>query len=107
MKKYSQNNTTLIIVNFNNKKYIKKCIQSINNQKIKFKQVIFVDDQSTDGSLDFIKKLDQIKIKLILTSKKTKIGSYNQMNAYHEGFLKSTGKIIYFLDSDDFLKKIS
>ncbi len=105
MKKYSQNNTTLIIVNFNNKKYIKKCIQSINNQKIKFKQVIFVDDQSTDGSLDFIKKIRSNKIKLILTSKKTKIGSYNQMNAYHEGFLKSTGKIIYFLDSDDFFKK--
>ena len=96
MKKYNQNSATLIIVNYNNKKYIKKCIESILNQTKKFKEIIFVDDHSTDGSIDLIKKIKSNKIKLILTSKKTKIGSYNQMNSYYEGYLKSRGKIIFF-----------
>ncbi len=105
MKKYNQNSATLIIVNYNNKKYIKKCIESILNQTKKFKEIIFVDDHSTDGSIDLIKKIKSNKIKLILTSKKTKIGSYNQMNSYYEGYLKSRGKIIFFLDSDDFFRR--
>ena len=34
----------------------------------------------------------------IENKKKTKHGSYNQINAYQLGFKKSKGKIIFFLD---------
>ena len=46
-------------------------------------------------------KLTKI-IKII--KKRTRFGSYNQINSYYEGFRKSKGQII-FLDSDDFFEE--
>jgi glycosyltransferase involved in cell wall biosynthesis len=50
-----------------------------------------------------------LNIKIIRGIKKTKHGAYNQMNAILRAFKISSGKIIFFLDSDDFFhkKKIS
>ena len=48
-------------------------------------------------------------MKIVKGTTKTKHGSYNQMNSILRAFKKSSGKIIPFLDSDDFFhkKKIS
>ena len=45
------------------------------------------------------------KFKIILNKKKTKFGSYNQMNCIKAGLNLSKGKFNFFLDSDDFFKK--
>tara|TARA_B110000483_G_scaffold214250_1_gene263988 strand:- start:3162 stop:3965 length:804 start_codon:yes stop_codon:yes gene_type:complete len=94
---------SVIIVNYNNSNRISKCINSIKDQKYKFIETIFVDDQSEDGSLKTIKKFNNIKI--IKTRFKTTFGSFNQINAYYEGFLKTKGDVIFFLDSDDYFFK--
>ena len=94
---------SIIIVNFNNAKYINQCINSIKKQNYKQKEIIFVDDKSKDNSVQLMSKFKNIKY--IKTKSKTKYGSYNQMNAYYEGFLASKGDIIFFLDSDDFFVK--
>ena len=94
---------SIIVVNFNNSKYINQCIKSLQNQSYQNKEIIFVDNQSTDDSLDKIKLFKNIN--LIKNKRKYEYGSYNQLDCYYQGFLKSKGKIILFLDSDDFFKK--
>ena len=95
---------SVIVVNFNNSKYIERCIKSLKEQSYKNLEIIFVDDHSTDNSISVIKKFK--KIKILKTSKKTNYGSLNQINACKKGISKSQGKIIFFLDSDDYFKKI-
>tara|TARA_X000000950_G_scaffold275145_1_gene361100 strand:- start:4378 stop:5178 length:801 start_codon:yes stop_codon:yes gene_type:complete len=101
---YSNILATVIIVNFNNEKFLNSCLNSVLNQSHKAKQIIVVDDNSTDKSVEVLKKYKN-KITLLVNKKKTKHGSYNQINCYYKGYLKSKGKYIFFLDSDDYFKK--
>ena len=93
---------SILISNFNNKKFVIDSIKSVQNQKFNNYEIIVIDDRSTDGSYKLLKNLKNIK--LIQTKKKKNYSSYNQMNAYVEGFKKSCGRIICFLDSDDLFK---
>ena len=96
---------SIIIVNFNNAKYLKDCLNSILNQNYKNKEIIVVDDNSNDNSLDILNAYKKKILILKNQKKKTKYGSYNQINSYYRGYLKSKGKYIFFLDSDDYFKK--
>ena len=95
---------SILIANYNNEVYLKKCLESVLNQNYKKIEVIVVDDNSNDNSLNILNKYGN-KIIIIKNKKKTKYGSYNQINAYQLGFKKSKGKIIFFLDSDDYFSK--
>ena len=95
---------TIIIANYNNEVYLKKCLESVLNQQYKKIEVIVVDDFSSDNSLNILNEYKNF-ITIIKNKKKTKHGSYNQINAYQLGFKKSKGKIIFFLDSDDYFSK--
>ncbi len=48
-------NTAVIIVNWNGKKYLKDCFDSLERQTYKDFKIVFVDNGSEDGSVDFIK----------------------------------------------------
>ena len=87
---------SIIVVNYNNENYIKRCIDSIQNQSYKVFEIIFVDDHSTDSSFFTAKKYKLTKIIKTNQKKRTKFGSYNQINSYYEGFRKSKGQIIFF-----------
>ena len=91
---------SVLIANYNNAKHINECIQSLINQTYKNIEIIFFDDSSNDNSIREIKKFKNIK--LIVNDKHRSFGSFNQMNAYKEAFKKSSGEIIFFLDSDDY-----
>ena len=95
MRKVNKDLASIIIVNYNNAQYLSKSINSVLKQKYKYKEIIVVDDKSNDNSLKILKKFEG-KIKLIKNKRKTNIGSYNQINSYYLGFLKSKGKIIFF-----------
>ena len=94
---------SILIANYNNQYYLEECIKSIKSQTYKNIEVIFHDDFSSDESLIKASKFKNLKI--IKNKKRGKFGSFNQMNAYQRAFNKSTGEIIFFLDSDDFFKK--
>lgn len=46
----------IIIPNYNNEMFLKKCLDSVLNQTFKDYEVVVVDDCSTDNSVEFIKK---------------------------------------------------
>ena len=94
---------SILITNYNSKKYIHRCIKSCIDQSYKKIEIVFFDDCSIDKSLEEINKFR--KIKVIKNKKRTNYGSYNQINGLKKAFKKSRGKIICFLDSDDFFKK--
>lgn len=94
---------SVVVANYNNSIYLERCIRSIKDQNYKKIEIIVVDDNSSDNSLELLKKYK--KIILIRNKKKTNIGSYDQMNAYRLAFLKATSDLIFFLDSDDFFKQ--
>lgn len=91
---------SILIANFNNGDFIDEAITSIINQTYKNWEIIFVDDASTDNSIDIIEKhKSNSKIKLY----------FNEVNKGC-GFTKnkcmnlSNGEILGFLDPDDTLE---
>ena len=94
---------SVLIANYNNEKYLTECIDSIKKQTYQNVEIIIHDDSSSDNSIKRINKYKNIII--IKNKKRGKYGSYNQMNAYYRAFTKSSGEIIFLLDSDDLFKK--
>ena len=102
--KNKKNLISIIIVNYNNYKLIERSINSVLRQTYKNFQIIVVDDNSSDDSMQIINKYKR-KIKVIKNKKKSYIGGYDQINSYFLGYLKADGNIICLLDRDDFFKK--
>ena len=101
----NQIKASVLIVNYNNSKYIKNCINSVLNQNYSNVEIVFLDDGSNDNSLDEIKKF---KNKILIAKKKRKkkkFGFFNQIQSFKECFKKSNGDIIFLLDSDDYFHK--
>lgn len=83
---------SFIVINRNNEKYIEKCLSSIEKIKHISKEIILVDDFSTDNSLS------------VITTKPTTIINLSSnegiANARKEGLRVSRGKYAVFIDSD-------
>ena len=91
---------SVVIANYNNCNYIKQCINSLTRQTYKDIEIIFFDDNSSDNSINEIRKFPIVKV--IENKNQTKYGSLNQLNAFKESINQSTGELIFFLDSDDY-----
>jgi len=85
---------SIVILNYNGKKYIKNCIESIKNQKYSNIELILVDNASTDGSMVGLKKLYP-EIKLIINNQN--LGSAKANNI---GAESSKGEYLFFLNID-------
>ena len=101
-------NISILIANYNGEKYLDRCLKSCINQKTeKNYEIIFIDDSSSDNSLEIVKKYKK-KIRIIKTKKIKNVSIFNtyyQLNTYFIGYKKAKGNIICFLDSDDYFKK--
>lgn len=84
---------TYIITVYNEFKTVKKAIDQVIGIKYKNKEIIVIDNGSTDGSQKIIKKFK--KIKKILRKKNLGIGK-----TMEEGFEKATGDFIFIQYSD-------
>jgi glycosyltransferase involved in cell wall biosynthesis len=88
---------SVITINRNNADGLDKTIQSVINQSFKDFEYIVIDGNSTDNSLDVIKKYDN---KINYWISETDTGIYNAMN---KGIAKSNGNYLLFLNSGDYL----
>ena len=86
----------IIIPNFNNEKWLDKCLSSVFNQTYKDFEVIVIDDVSTDNSLEIIRKYP---VKLIHADHKVYNGGARNIGIR----LESKQPYTMFLDSDDWL----
>lgn len=90
---------SIIIPNYNSREYIERCIKSVLNQTYKNFELIIVDDFSTDGSVDIVKKYQKKNIHLIKNTKKGfNGGTRNTGILYSKQF--NTDYTV-FLDNDD------
>lgn len=94
----------IIIPNYNYEHTLAKCLESIVQQTYQNYEIVFVDDCSTDNSVE-IAKLFQInygkdKVKIIQLKQKRLNGG-----ARNEGYLHLSDDVdyVYYVDSDDWL----
>ncbi|WP_051633852.1 glycosyltransferase family 2 protein [Bacillus sp. UNC41MFS5] len=100
MKKSSEFLLSVVIPNYNNAKYIKKCIESIFEQSYSgVFQVIIVDDCSTDNSIQVIEELIKIYPRISLVALKENAGVSNARNM---GLSCVQTKYVTFIDPDDY-----
>ena len=50
---------SILITNYNKKKYLNRCLSSCEKQTYNNKEILLHDDHSNDGSLEIIKKYRQ------------------------------------------------
>ena len=93
----SQPLVSIIIVNLNRKKELTKCIESINFQNYKNFEILLIDNNSDDGSIESIKS--KFTNTLIYKTSKNLGTSYTR----NAGVNFSNGELIWFLDSDTYL----
>lgn len=90
---------SVIVPVYNVEKYLGKCIDSLLSQTLKDMEFIFVNDGSTDNSLEILNcyanKDNRIKI---ITQENSKLGITR-----NNGIKIANGEYIGFLDSDDYV----
>src|SRR3972149_6482557 len=86
---------SVVVLTKNSEKHIDKCLKSIITQNYPDFEVIVVDAESKDQTLDIIYLRFINKIKLISVPSNTSIGKARQI-----GVDNSQGEIIAFIDSD-------
>jgi GT2 family glycosyltransferase len=96
---------SIIIVNYNGLNHLECLINSICNQTYKKFEIIFVDNNSIDESVNFIKK-NYPKVKIVVNNKNLYFAEANNV-----GFEKSIGNLILLLNNDtviehDFLERL-
>ena len=100
--KNKEHKISIIIPNCNYSEWLHKCLGSILNQTYKNYEVIFIDDCSTDNSVEIAESYkDKMDIKVIELKQKRLNGG-----ARNEGYLhvsKDTD-YIWYVDSDDWLR---
>lgn len=94
---------SIIVTNYNYERYIGDCLHSIAQQTYQNIEVIIVDDVSTDNSIARIEELissneGMREFRLLKLDE-----NGGQMNAFIEGFKKSSGDFIVFVDADDWI----
>ena len=87
---------SIIMPNYNCEKYLKETIESVLNQTYQNWELLFVDDCSTDGSIEIVESFNDSRIRILKNEKNS--GAAISRNY---GIREAKGRWIAFLDSDD------
>jgi GT2 family glycosyltransferase len=85
---------TVIIPNYNGKPFLKECLESLKNQNHQQFEVMVIDNSSTDGSADYIRKNYP---EFILMENQENIGFAAAVN---QGIKASNREYIFLLNND-------
>ncbi len=90
---------SIIVPVYNNEKFLEKCLNSLINQTLKDIEIICINDESTDKSVQILEKFANID-KRIQIINQTHSGPSIARN---KGIKKAKGEYIGFVDSDDWV----
>ena len=102
-------NVSVIVLNWNGKKHAGECLESLFKQTYKDYEILFVDNSSSDGSVEFVKKRFPAekypKLRILPSG-----GNWGQGGGDNFGIKRAKGKYVVLLDNDtkadkDFLKE--
>ena len=93
---------SVIVPVYNTEHMLKACIDSLLHQTLQEIELIFVDDGSTDGSLDLLHQYQQKDRRIRILSNKKNLGGAIARN---KGLSVASGKYIQFVDSDDYIER--
>lgn len=93
---------SIITVCYNSEKYIEQTIQSVLEQTHRPIEYILVDGQSTDATLDIIKRYAALHPSVIRYLSEPDTGIYNAMN---KGIKLASGELIGIINSDDWYEQ--
>lgn len=85
---------SIIVLTYQNEKNITKCLNSILNSKYSNKEIIVVDNNSTDGTRDILKKYSK-KVKLYFSENNSGYSAGN-----NSGAKNAKGKYLVFINPD-------
>ncbi|MEY8426671.1 glycosyltransferase family 2 protein [Lachnospiraceae bacterium 46-15] len=88
---------SVIVPVYNTEAYLEQCLSGILGQTLEEIEVICVDDGSSDGSVEQIKRMGREDGRLHLLTQKNRGGGA----ARNAGMRQAKGKYLVFLDSDD------
>ena len=92
---------SVIVPVYNSSKYLRRCLDSISSQSFRDFELILVDDQSNDNSLDIINEF--IAIHSDMDVKLLNIKHGGSSIARKKGLDIAKGDYIGFVDSDDYI----
>jgi len=90
---------SIIVPVYNAAQYIKRCYESVKNQTFEDYEIIFVDDESKDNSLEILKEIEKQDKKVKVITQKNK----RQGGARNTGVRASLGNYISYIDIDDYV----
>lgn len=93
------NLVTVIVPAYNSGRTIERCIKSLLDQTYEAKEIIIVDDESTDNTAEICKRYEGISC---LKYFKAPHGGVSKVR--NLGLQKATGKYVMFVDADDYVK---
>lgn len=96
---YMSEKISVIVPVYNTEPYLEASLRSLMQQTYRNLEIICVNDGSTDGSLNILKKLQQEDDRIIVIDKpNTGVG-----DTRNYGLQRATAEWITFMDSDDYL----
>ena len=89
---------SVIIPVYNAEKYLEKCLESLLCQTLREMEIICVDDGSSDGSPEILKRFQERDERVRIL---TQVNQYAGV-ARNNGMKEAKGEYLLFLDADDF-----
>jgi len=87
---------SIVLCTYNAETYLDECIQSLLNQTFPDFELIIVDDGSRDGTLTYLEKLQDPRVRLIVLD-----SNHGLVHARTRGFEAANGRYIAVMDADD------
>jgi glycosyltransferase involved in cell wall biosynthesis len=89
--------TTCLINNYNYARFLGEALDSTLAQTVPFDEIIVVDDGSSDESVELLARRCAQHPTIQMVAKQNQ----GQLSCFNEGFARSKGDIVFFLDGDD------
>ena len=96
-----QDKVSIITPSWNSEKYIKKTIESVQNQTYSNWEMIIVDDCSSDNTVKIVQEISKTDPRVRILKQSTNGGAAKARN---RSLKEATGRYVAYLDADDIWK---